>query len=80
MVLGIRKERSKGEDADGTCVLCNKENAGLQHIRWQCQAMNSVSTLGWLQLTTIRAEMHAEPECLWATGVITKDWTTLEDT
>eukprot|EP00972_Heterocapsa_arctica_P039440 5809089-Heterocapsa_arctica.AAC.1 len=24
--------------------------------------------------------MHTQPDCLWASGVITKDWTTLEDT
>eukprot|EP00972_Heterocapsa_arctica_P038385 5652223-Heterocapsa_arctica.AAC.1 len=29
------------KNADGRCNLCEKENAGLQHIWWDCPAMNS---------------------------------------
>eukprot|EP00972_Heterocapsa_arctica_P093573 13803122-Heterocapsa_arctica.AAC.1 len=35
--------------SNGNCVLCNYENAGLQHIWWECDACNSVSNLGWLR-------------------------------
>eukprot|EP00972_Heterocapsa_arctica_P054752 8069966-Heterocapsa_arctica.AAC.1 len=81
MELGTRKERLKGRKTeDGKCVLCKQENAGLQHIWWECPTMNSVSNLGWIHLKGIRAKMHAQPECIWTTGVITKDWTSLEDT
>eukprot|EP00972_Heterocapsa_arctica_P052397 7710271-Heterocapsa_arctica.AAC.1 len=34
----------RSNNADGKCVLC-KKNAGLQHIWWECPAMNSVSNL-----------------------------------
>eukprot|EP00972_Heterocapsa_arctica_P028915 4254291-Heterocapsa_arctica.AAC.1 len=70
----------RATNADGKRVLCKQYNAGLQHIWWECPAMNSVSNLGWLHLEIIRANMNAQPECLWATGVINKDWTSLEDT
>eukprot|EP00972_Heterocapsa_arctica_P016030 2362871-Heterocapsa_arctica.AAC.1 len=41
---------------------------------------NSESNLGRLQLKAIRTQMNAEPQCLWTTGVITKEWAALEET
>eukprot|EP00972_Heterocapsa_arctica_P050896 7480527-Heterocapsa_arctica.AAC.1 len=34
----------------------------------------------WLQLQEIKKEMNLEPQCLWTTGVITKDYTVLPET
>eukprot|EP00972_Heterocapsa_arctica_P047665 7029321-Heterocapsa_arctica.AAC.1 len=41
--------------------------------------MNSVSNLNWMHVKAIRKAMTAEPQCLWTTGVITKEWTALVD-
>jgi ribonuclease HI len=39
-----------------------------------------VTDLNWEELKVIRTKMNAEPQCLWTTGVITKDYTTLPET
>eukprot|EP00972_Heterocapsa_arctica_P076804 11328601-Heterocapsa_arctica.AAC.1 len=54
----------RARNVDGRCVLCEKENAGLQHIWWDCPAMNSVSNLGRLHLKAIRTTMGSEPMSL----------------
>eukprot|EP00972_Heterocapsa_arctica_P075058 11076273-Heterocapsa_arctica.AAC.1 len=43
------------------------------------QMRPSYSKLNWLQLKAIRTIMNAEPQCLWAAGVITKYWTALPE-
>eukprot|EP00972_Heterocapsa_arctica_P096155 14186463-Heterocapsa_arctica.AAC.1 len=69
MGIGTHKELLKEQsNSNGKCVLCQCENAGLQHIWWECEACNSVSNLGWTQLKAIRRHMNAEPQCLWTAG------------
>eukprot|EP00972_Heterocapsa_arctica_P044252 6533222-Heterocapsa_arctica.AAC.1 len=75
-----QRANKRSNNKDGKCLLCTCDKAGLQHIWWECEACNSYSNLNWLQLKAIRNTMNAEPQCLWATGVITKDWTALPET
>eukprot|EP00972_Heterocapsa_arctica_P035081 5166822-Heterocapsa_arctica.AAC.1 len=63
-----QRAAKRAKHSDGKCVLFKCENAGLQHIWWECDACNSVSNLGRLQLEAIRTQMDAEPQCLWTTG------------
>eukprot|EP00972_Heterocapsa_arctica_P079940 11780888-Heterocapsa_arctica.AAC.1 len=69
------------KNEDGLCLLCKCGNkGGLQHNWWECEACNSVTTYNWLQLQEIKKHMNSEPQCLWTTGVINKEYTVLPDT
>eukprot|EP00972_Heterocapsa_arctica_P046437 6852092-Heterocapsa_arctica.AAC.1 len=49
----------------------------MNHIWWDCPALNEYSDLGYLNINKRRGQQNNKPECFWNTGVITRDWTTL---
>eukprot|EP00972_Heterocapsa_arctica_P085842 12650797-Heterocapsa_arctica.AAC.1 len=62
-------------------IVCFVENnnAGVNHLWWECRALNRHSDFGYLKLMQIRHREHNQPECLGNTGVVTTYWTTLPD-
>eukprot|EP00972_Heterocapsa_arctica_P099986 14744727-Heterocapsa_arctica.AAC.1 len=37
-------------NSNGKCLLCGADNAGVNHIWWECPALNKHSNLGYLNL------------------------------
>eukprot|EP00972_Heterocapsa_arctica_P057674 8507469-Heterocapsa_arctica.AAC.1 len=63
------RANKRGKNDDGLCLICKcGKKGGLQHIWWECEACNSVTTYNWLQLQDIKKQMNSEPPCLWTTG------------
>eukprot|EP00972_Heterocapsa_arctica_P057978 8553977-Heterocapsa_arctica.AAC.2 len=59
------------KNADGTCVLCGAPEAGVEHIWWECPALNGVQR---------RAKEGNIPAYFWMAGIVPSDWTTWPDT
>eukprot|EP00972_Heterocapsa_arctica_P086272 12717144-Heterocapsa_arctica.AAC.1 len=64
-------------NSNGKCLLCGADTAGVNHIWWDCPALNKYSDLVSLNLNKQRETNNNKPERFWNTGVISKDWTTL---
>eukprot|EP00972_Heterocapsa_arctica_P088575 13060352-Heterocapsa_arctica.AAC.1 len=75
------RANKRRKNDDGLCLLCiHGKKGGLQHIRWEREACNSVTNYNWLQLQEIKKQMKSESQCLWTTGVIAKECTALPET
>eukprot|EP00972_Heterocapsa_arctica_P077680 11456282-Heterocapsa_arctica.AAC.1 len=72
-----QRAHNRQTNSNGQCLLCEFDNAGVNHILWECPALNTYSDLGYLNLHKTRAQENNKPECFWNTGIITNDWTTL---
>eukprot|EP00972_Heterocapsa_arctica_P071572 10573912-Heterocapsa_arctica.AAC.1 len=56
MELGLLKElKERRNNADGACVMCGAPKAGVEHIWWECTALNGVANFGLQKLKQRRA-------------------------
>eukprot|EP00972_Heterocapsa_arctica_P043391 6404641-Heterocapsa_arctica.AAC.1 len=47
---------------NGKCLLCEYDNAGVNHVWWECLALNKYNDLGYLNLNKKRAQENNKPE------------------
>ena len=55
----------------GNCVMCNKKNAGVEHLWWDCPALHNGNSRRLIKLRRVRATGKHE-RCLWTTGLALK--------
>eukprot|EP00972_Heterocapsa_arctica_P023171 3412672-Heterocapsa_arctica.AAC.1 len=74
-----RRAHKRENNRNGNYLLCGAKNAGVNHLWWECRALNNQSNSGYLKLIQARHKEQNQPECFWNTGVVTADWTTLPE-
>eukprot|EP00972_Heterocapsa_arctica_P039448 5809727-Heterocapsa_arctica.AAC.1 len=57
-----RRAHKREKINTGDCLLCGEKNAGVNHLCWECRALNRHSDFGYLKLMQIRHREHNQPE------------------
>eukprot|EP00972_Heterocapsa_arctica_P108280 15946373-Heterocapsa_arctica.AAC.1 len=57
----IRAHERQKTNCNGDCLLCGENNAGVNHLWWDCVALNKHSHYGYLKLNQIRHREGNQP-------------------
>eukprot|EP00972_Heterocapsa_arctica_P114498 16442716-Heterocapsa_arctica.AAC.1 len=56
-----RRASKRETNCNGACLLCGDKNAGVNHLWWECRALNKHADFGYLKLMQIRHQEENQP-------------------
>eukprot|EP00972_Heterocapsa_arctica_P110933 16335363-Heterocapsa_arctica.AAC.1 len=70
----LERAEKRRKNADGACVTLGAPKAGVEHIRWECPALNGLIKFGLLKLKQRKTKERNKTACFWLAGIVPSAW------